>query len=243
MYCVTFFYADSMRVLCVSPQRFSRHFASSTLEREGERESGEGFSGPVDRVDLFVSSVEGFNFPGTTKSVFLFRRFSHQRRRHPKEGEFQHPDKVDVSMRFPSHTFVLRFFFPRCLSVIYFLFSFFVTPTRLSGAVWMGDRFEAIRLFRRNEFTLPPPKKRWVRWRKRRSMAYCAVSHVVWLRKRGWERKYGRGGLIHLALSLFNICSRLTGQLVLYPFSDASREYWNAPVCGVRDKYRCYLIW
>lgn len=39
------------------------------------------------------------------------------------------------------------------------------------------------------------------------------------------ERKYGRGGLIHLALSLFNICSRLTGQLVLYPFSDTSYEY------------------
>lgn len=119
-------------------------------------------------------------------------------------------------------------------------FFLFRHPTRLSGAVWMGDRFEAIRLFQRNEFT---PKKKWARWGKRRSMAYCAVSHVVWLFGRGERaRKYGRGGLIHLALSLFNICSRLTAQLVLYPFSDASHAYWSAPVHGVRDKYHYYLI-
>jgi len=149
------------------------------LEKEREKKSEKGRGFQVLSIALICSlvSVEGFNFPGTTKSVFLFRRFSH--RRHPKEGGFQHPD-VSLLWLSPSHAFVLDLFFFRALVIdSTFLFPFSPpVPTRLSGAVWMDDRFEAIRLFRRNEFT---PKKKWARWGTRRSMAYCAVSHVVWL--------------------------------------------------------------
>lgn len=54
----------------------------------------------------------------------------------------------------------------------------------------MADRFEAIRLFQRNEFTL---KKKESDGERERSMAYCAVSHVVRLFRRGTRKEVQRG--------------------------------------------------
>lgn len=122
-------------------------------------------------------SVERFNFPGGTSSVFLF-------------GDFRTTPAASEKGRIPTpstcrsdRAFALRFFRAASPSSVQSSF-FFCHPTRLSGAVWMGDRFEAIRLFQRNEFTL---KKKEPDGEKGRSMAYCAVSHVVWLFRRGTE--------------------------------------------------------
>lgn len=114
-------------------------------------------------------SVKRFNFPGATRSVFLF-------------GDFCTTPAASEKGRIPTpstcrsdRAFALRFFSAPPLRHRFSLL-FFRHPTRLSRAVWMGDRFEAIRLFQRNEFTL---KKKEPDGEKGRSMAYCTVSHVV----------------------------------------------------------------
>lgn len=138
-------------------------------------------------------SVERFNFPAATRSVFLFRDF----RTTPaasEKGRIPTPSTCRCD-----RAFALRFFRAASPSSVQSSF-FFVT--RLG----CRELFEWAIVSRRSDCsngTSLPWKKKEPDGEKGRSMAYCAVSHVVWLFRRGTERKYGRGSLIHLALSLF----------------------------------------
>lgn len=68
------------QILRLLTQRFSRRFAGGTLERRKRGRKRGGFQTLSIALICSLVSVEGFNFPGTTKSVFLFRRFSRQHR-------------------------------------------------------------------------------------------------------------------------------------------------------------------
>lgn len=112
------------QILLLLTQRFSWYFADGTLEREREEE----FRALSIALICSLVSVEGFNFPGTTKSVFLFRRFSRQhcagiQKRVDSNTPTKSTCRCDAPPP-PSHAFVLRFFFLRCLSVIDFAFIF-----------------------------------------------------------------------------------------------------------------------